>query len=247
VSRNREATLPLALLAGGLATRLRPLTDSLPKSLVDVNGEPFIAHQLRLLRDAGVTRVVMCCGYLGDQIRSAIGTGEQFGVQVSYSWDGPRLLGTAGALRKALPLLGDAFFVMYGDSYLPCDYAAIEAAFRDAGAPALITVFRNDNQFDRSNVEMNGGRIVAYDKLNPTARMTHIDYGLGVLTRQVVAELATDVPCDLGDVYRALLARGDLIAYEVVQRFYEIGSLDGLAEVRKYLATEPVPVRMASW
>ena len=121
--------MPVAILAGGLATRLRPLTGSLPKALVDIGGQPFIVHQLRLLRARGLERVVVCAGYLGDMIRDVVGDGSAIGLDVDYAFDGPRLLGTAGALRNAAPLLGDAFFVLYGDSYLECDYGAIEAPF----------------------------------------------------------------------------------------------------------------------
>src|ERR1700680_2157820 len=121
--------LPVAILAGGLATRLRPLTEALPKALVEINGEPFLAHQLRLLSRSGIDRVVLCAAYRGEQIREYAGDGRAFGLRVEYSFDGPQQLGTAGAIRRALPLLGDKFFVLYGDSYLPCDYAAIERTF----------------------------------------------------------------------------------------------------------------------
>src|SRR5262249_17995413 len=133
--------LPVAILAGGLATRLRPLTETIPKALVEVNGEPFIAHQLRLLRAKGIERVVVCSGSLGEMIRERIGKGALFGLRVEFVFDGPRLLGTAGAIKQALPALGQAFFVMYGDSYLPCDYRAVQTDFERSGKPALMTVF----------------------------------------------------------------------------------------------------------
>jgi N-acetyl-alpha-D-muramate 1-phosphate uridylyltransferase len=230
-------TLSLALLAGGKGTRLGPLTDQLPKSLVDVNGEPFIAHQLRLVGRQGITRVVICAGHFGEQIRAEIGDGTQFGLDVSYSWDGESLLGTAGALARALPLLPEAFFVMYGDSYLLCDYAAVETAFRQARKRALMTVYRNDNKFDRSNVEFEGNTLITYDKREQTQRMRHIDYGLAVLTRDALAEVPANVPSDLEGVYQALLARGELAGYEVSQRFFEIGSVAGLDELRAHLAS----------
>src|SRR3989454_9791114 len=160
--------LPVAILAGGVAMRLRPLTKTIPKALIDVNGEPFIAHQLRLLRANGIERVIVCTGYLDEMIQSYIGDGVRFGLQVGFSFDGPRLLGTAGALKRALPLLGDAFFVLYGDSYLPCAYGAIQTAFEQSGRLALMTVFLNDGRWDRSNVECSDGRILVYDKHCPT-------------------------------------------------------------------------------
>lgn len=230
------ALYPVAILAGGLATRLGPLTAERPKSLVDVNGEPFVAHQLRLLRDAGAARVVLCVGHLGEMTRAWVGDGLRFGLAVEYSFDGPRLLGTAGALARALPLLGDAFFVLYGDSYLPCDLRAAQRAFAASGRAALMTVYRNEDRGDRSNVELSGGRIAAYDKAQPSARMRHIDYGLGVLARRALDGVAPDQPSDLAALYQALLARGELAAWETDQPFYEIGSPGGLAALRQHLA-----------
>ena len=181
--------LPVAILAGGLATRLRPLTENIPKALVEIAGEPFLGHQLRLLRRSGLDRVVLCAGYRGEQIRDYAGDGRDFGLRVDYCFDGPKLLGTAGAIRRALPLLDDAFFVLYGDSYLPCDYAAVEQTFLESGKSGLMTVHRNEGRWDSSNVQFSQGRILAYDKANRTPSMQHIDYGLGVLRRQPFAAL----------------------------------------------------------
>jgi NDP-sugar pyrophosphorylase family protein len=228
--------LPVAVLAGGVATRLRPLTEAIPKALVDVHGEPFIAHQLRLLRANGIERAVVCSGYLGEMIREYVGDGRRFGLEVQFSFDGPTLLGTGGAIKKALPLLGDAFFVLYGDSYLPCDYRAVQAEFDRQGKLGLMTVFRNDDRWDRSNVEFRDGRVLAYDKQNQTAAMRHIDYGLGVLRRVAFDVVPAGEPYDLASLYQDLVQRGELAAYEVDQRFYEIGSFEGLEETRRYLA-----------
>lgn len=230
--------LPVAILAGGVATRLRPLTETIPKALVDVNGEPFIAHQLRLLRAKGIERVIICAGYLGEMIQECVGNGVRFGLQVEFSFDGPRLLGTGGAIKKALPLLGDAFFVLYGDSYLPCDYRAVQTEFDKSGRLALMTVFRNDGRWDKSNVEFVDGRVGAYDKRHHTPRMHHIDYGLGVFKQSAFEIVPEEQPYDLAMLYQDLLAKGELAAYEVGQRFYEIGSLEGLEETRRYLAEQ---------
>jgi NDP-sugar pyrophosphorylase family protein len=229
-------TFPVAILAGGLARRLQPLTEAIPKALVDVNGEPFIAHQLRLLRTRGVERVVVCAGHLGEMIRDAVGDGGRFGLQVEFAFDGPRLLGTGGAIKRALPRLGEAFFVLYGDTYLSCDYRAVQLAFERSGKPALMTVFRNDNRWDKSNVEFMNGRILAYDKRHQTPRMHHIDYGLGVFSKGAFDGVPRDQPYDLAVLYHSLLAGGQLAAYEVDQRFYEIGTVEGLAETRRHLA-----------
>jgi NDP-sugar pyrophosphorylase family protein len=230
--------LPVAILAGGLGTRLYPVTERIPKALVEINGEPFLAHQLRLLRTLGIERVVLCIGQHGERIREYAGDGARFGLAIDYSPDGPVLLGTAGAIRNALPLLGDAFFVLYGDSYLPCSYRDVEQAFSAAGQPGLMTVYRNEGRWDTSNVEYADGRILAYDKANRTTRMQHIDYGLGVFNAAAFAE---SQHADLAGLYRDLLSRDKLAAFEVHERFYEIGSFDGIRELAGYLARPQPP------
>jgi NDP-sugar pyrophosphorylase family protein len=228
--------LPIAILAGGLATRLRPVTETIPKALIEIAGEPFLAHQLRLLRAAGYERVVLCVGYLGEMVRDFAGDGAVFGLRVDYSFDGPQLLGTAGAIVRALPMLGDRFSVIYGDSYLPCDYAAAEQTFADSGKLGLMTVYRNEGQWDASNVEFDGVRVVRYDKANRTPAMRHIDYGLGVLRREALAGVPADRPYDLAAVYQDLVRRGELAAWESPDRFYEIGSLEGIADLTEFLS-----------
>ena len=226
--------LPVAILAGGLATRLRPVTRTIPKSMVEVAGEPFVAHQLRRLRREGVERVVFCIGHLGDQIRDFVGAGERFGLAVDYSFDGDELLGTGGALRAALPRLGDAFFVLYGDSYLDIRYAAVEDAFRAAGLPALMTVLHNEDRWDTSNVEFADGRLLRYSKSDRDRAMLHIDYGLGVVEARAIADHA-ERKFDLASVYEALSRQGRLAGFEATVRFYEIGSHGGLRETADHL------------
>ena len=226
---------PIAILAGGLATRLRPVTETIPKALIEVAGEPFLAHQLRLLRQNGFERVVMLVGYLGEQIQAFAGDGRDFGLQVEYVFDGPRLLGTAGALRRALPVLGGEFAVIYGDSYLRCDYSAALAAFLASGRQGLMTVYRNEGLWDTSNVEFASGRILAYDKANRTPAMRHIDYGLGAFRGEAFDGVPEFVPYDLATVYQELLARGELAAWESPERFYEIGSVEGIADLEEFL------------
>jgi NDP-sugar pyrophosphorylase family protein len=230
-----EASPTLALLAGGLATRLGPLTRDRPKSLIEVAGEPFIAHQLRLLAREGVTRVTLCLGYLADQIADVVGDGARFGCQVTYAFDGETPLGTGGALRRALPQLGARFFVMYGDSYLPIAFRPVWEAFPPSGALGLMTVFRNEGRWDSSNVEFSDGVIRRYDKVNKTDAMRHIDYGLGILSAEAVAAMPEGRAWDLADLYGDLARRGQLAAYEVASRFYEIGSTAGIAETDAHL------------
>jgi NDP-sugar pyrophosphorylase family protein len=227
--------MPTVILAGGLATRLRPLTEQIPKSLIEVSGHPFLWHQLQMLKNQGVVRVILAVGYLGERIQQQFGDGSELGMQIDYSFDGPNLLGTAGAIRRALPLLPECFFVLYGDSYLTCDYRTVETAFQGAGLPGLMTVYRNDGRYDRSNVEFDGGRILRYDKRNSTPGMHHVDYGLGAFHRSVFASIPQDEVRDLASVYQDLLNRGELTAFEVHERFYEIGSPDGLRDTIEFL------------
>jgi NDP-sugar pyrophosphorylase family protein len=223
----------LALLAGGLATRLRPHTLQVPKAMIVVAGEPFIARQLRLMHREGVSRIVLCVGYLGEQIEAFVKDGRQFGVAVDYCYDGPNLLGTGGALRKALPQLGPEFLVMYGDSWLDTWFAPIVAAFRNSGKPALMTVFRNNGQWDASNVWYENGRVLCYDKRDRLPQMQYIDWGLTAIKTDLLKRRPADVAFDLADIYSNLSRRGELAGYEVTTRFYEIGSIEGLRETEE--------------
>lgn len=227
----RLAEWPVAILAGGLATRLRPATEKIPKALIAVAGQPFLSHQLQLLRAAGIRKVVLCVGYRGDMIEREFGDGSNFGVSLTYSFDGSELLGTGGAVKKALPLLGHKFLVLYGDSYLPMDYAAAARGFIASGKPGLMTVFKNENRWEPSNVWFEGGEIKRYDKRKTTPEMKHIDYGLGFLRSKALLRWPSEPPFDLADVYQDLLGRRELAGYEVDRRFYEIGSPEGLAEL----------------
>ena len=230
---------PLIILAGGIAARLRPLTQKVPKALVNVGGQPFIVHQLRLLYSSGIRHVVISAWYRGGMIREFMGNGDRFGMKVEYVFDGELPLGTGGAIRRALNLLDGPFFVLYGDSYLPCEYSAIQAFFAAADQPGLMTVYRNQDRWDTSNVEMAGGRILAYDKQKRTSRMEYIDYGLGVFRPEAFAFLPEGQPADLAEIYQKLVADHGLLAYEVKQRFYEVGSFEGLRELDQLLTRNP--------
>ncbi len=202
---------------------------------MDVNGRPFVAHQLSLLYEKGIQQVVICAGFLGQQIADYLEDGRNFGLSVQYSFDGPALLGTGGAIRKALPLLGDSFFILYGDSYLACDYRAVFETFRASNKTALMTIYRNEKQWDKSNVCFSRGEILQYSKQSRTSDMRHIDYGLGVFGRTAFDTLPADQHVDLADVYEELARRGQLAAFEVLERFYEIGSHQGLGDLSRYL------------
>lgn len=225
----------VAILAGGLATRLRPVTETIPKALLEVAGRPFIEWQLDLFRRQGFTDFVICTGYLGEKIEAFLGDGSSRGVSIRYSHDGPTLLGTAGALRKAADLLSDPFLVIYGDSYLEMDYRAALQSYRHSGCPALMTVYENGDRWDTSNVEFAAGRVRRYDKKNKTPAMHYIDYGFSVLSRRLLQCLPEGEPLDLADVFGNLAATGNLAGVQATRRFYEIGSQAGWTELDRML------------
>lgn len=224
-----------AILSGGLATRLRPMTETIPKALVEISGKPFIDRQLTLLRNKGIRHVVLCLGYLGEQVEQSVGSGERWGLKVEYSYDGPELIGTAGALQKARGYLSDPFWVLYGDSYLDFDYRAVSDCFEQAGASklGLMTVFANQNRWDKSNVIFENGQILRYDKPNQSPDMHHIDYGAAIL-RASALDLIPKWPHDLADLYARIVSAGLMVGYEVTERFYEIGSQGGIEDAGRY-------------
>ena len=231
------STVPVALLAGGMATRLRPITETIPKAMVEVAGRPFIDHQLELLHRNGVRRVVMCLGYRGQQLERHVGDGATRGMDIDYAYDGETLMGTGGAVRRALHLLGDVFWVMYGDSYMDIDYRAVLDHFDRSGADALMTVLRNGNRWDTSNVVFRDGKLLRYDKKHRTPDMDYIDYGVALLRRSAAERMPTDRPFDLAELYTALVSEGRMVGYEVTNRFYEIGTPAALEEAARYLAS----------
>ena len=230
--------IPVAILAGGLATRLRPVTEKIPKSLVPVAGRPFLARQLELLYSRGIRRAVLCLGHLGEMIQRDFGK-EAFGVRLDYAFDGPKLLGTGGAIKRALPLLGNEFFVLYGDSYLPIDYAPVAEFFQRSGKAGCMTVYRNEGRYDTSNVVFAGNEIKVYDKKHRVPEMHHIDYGLSLFKATAFENFPQEQSFDLADVMTQLVRGGHLGGFEVHERFYEIGSPTGLAELEAIFAGSP--------
>ncbi len=224
---------PVCILAGGLGTRLGQQVHDTPKPLLEVAGEPFLVHQLRLLAGHGTREVVLCVGYLGEQIESAIGS-ERFGIDIRYSFDAPELDGTLGAIRRALPQLGERFLVLYGDTYLRIDYAEVARVWRDSGLPAVMSVLRNEGRWDTSNVRYETGRVLAYDKGAPSAGMHWIDYGLGGLTADALT-VVDGAERDLAHLYHRLAALDCLCGYEATERFYEIGTPSGFNEADAFL------------
>jgi len=213
--------LPVAILAGGLATRLKPITETVPKLLVSVAGEPFFTHQIRLLKKSGLTHLVVCLGYLGEKVVDLYGDGSKWGVKIEYSFDGPKLLGTGGALIGALPKLGD--------------YLAVGRSFLASGKLGLMTVFENSERYDASNVWFEGAEMRAYDKKAKVPAMRHIDYGLGVFRKAAFDGFPREAAVDLSDIQKALLERGQLAGFEIRERFFEVGSHSGLRELDSLL------------
>jgi NDP-sugar pyrophosphorylase family protein len=226
----------IVILAGGLATRLRPITSTIPKSLLEINGKPFIDYQLELLRKQNITNVIICAGFMGEEIRKYVGDGDKYGLKISYSFDGDKLLGTGGAVKKALNLINGTFYVMYGDSYLNIDFGSINQYFNKFDKSGLMTVYKNDNKWDKSNIIFENGKIVNYDKKVYVPEMKYIDYGLGIFTEKSFTSFRDKEIFDLSDVYTDLLQNDNLIGYEVKERFYEIGSFEGLKETTEFLS-----------
>lgn len=232
---SKPLDIPVAILAGGLATRLRPITEKIPKSLVPVAGKPFLTRQLELLHSRGIRHAVLCVGHLGEMIERDFGT-EAFGLKLDYSFDGPKLLGTGGAIKRALPMLGPEFFVLYGDSYLPIEYRPIAEFFQRSGKLGCMTVYHNEGRYDTSNVVFADGEIKVYDKKARLPEMRHIDYGLSLFKAAAFDSYSEEQPFDLADVMGKLVREKQLAGYEVKERFYEIGSPAGLGELEQLFA-----------
>jgi MurNAc alpha-1-phosphate uridylyltransferase len=228
--------MQMVILAGGLGTRLKPLTESIPKSLIPVNGRPFLEYQLDLFKRHGLRDIVLCVGHLGDQIKEHFGDGSVFGVDIRYSEEGEKLLGTAGAIHKAERFLANEFFLTYGDSYLLLDYGTVLDWFRRRDSLALMVVYRNCNQLDRSNVIVEGDLVRVYDKEGRTPGMDYINYGVSVLRKEALSLIPTDRPYTQEEFYQSLIEQGQLLAFETHQRFYEVGSPHGLEEFRGLVA-----------
>jgi N-acetyl-alpha-D-muramate 1-phosphate uridylyltransferase len=224
------------ILAGGLATRLRPVTLSVPKSLISIEGKPFLEYQLELLKRHHIQDIVLCVGYLKDPIKDHFGNGSQFGVDIIYSEeDYP--LGTAGALKHAEQFLDDQFFLLYGDSYLMIDYKAVMRKFSQCGALGLMVVYKNDNLFDTSNVIISDGMVSVYDKSNSLPGMIYIDYGLSALQKKALDIIPDNTFSKLDILFQHLIKNHQLAAFEADQRFYEIGSHTGLDEFTKLISS----------
>jgi N-acetyl-alpha-D-muramate 1-phosphate uridylyltransferase len=225
------------ILAGGLATRLRPLTEKIPKSLIEIQGKPFLEYQIDTLKAGGISDIVLCLGYLGEQIEERFGNGCKYGVNISYSYDGKKLLGTAGAIKKARDFLNKEFFIIYGDSYLILNYTEIMTWFNKKNKLGLMTVFKNYDHFDKSNVAIEGNSVKLYSKSNKTEDMIYIDYGASILTKSALDLVHENEVFPLDKLFSQLVEDNQLLAYEITKRFYEIGSFQGISEFKQYIAS----------
>ncbi len=225
------------ILAGGLATRLRPITEKIPKALIQINGTPFIDFQLNYLKKQGMTNVVLCTGFLAEQIVDHVGNGSRYGLKVVYSNDGEKLLGTGGAVKNAATFLDDDFFILYGDSFLPIEFKPIYNKFKLNKLPALMTILENNNQWDKSNVIFDGKQINLYDKKNYSDQMNYIDYGLSLCKKDVFIKMTYNI-FDLAEIFTSLSKEKQLDFYEVHDRFYEIGSQQGIEDFSNFVLKE---------
>ncbi len=228
------ADYPVAVLAGGLASRMRPLTQSIPKSMLEVAGRPFVDHHLNLLREKGFRRVVMCVGYLSEMIVAHIGDGADYGLAVSYVNDGEKPLGTGGAIVQALPHLGQKFFVTYGDTYLDVDYRGMVSVMDGNCHLGVMALYRNNGKWDTSNATIENG-LTRYSKQNPLPDAPFIDYGISLVSCELFQDFPAGQTFDLADALEAAANAGRLAAYEVHNRFYEVGSIKGLQKTEQYI------------
>jgi len=224
---------PVVILSGGLATRMGEYTEKIPKAMIDIAGKPFIHWQLSMLRDEKVEHVILCIGHLGEMIESYAGNGSQYDLRITYSYDGDRLLGTGGAIKKIEDKLPGVFFVLYGDSYLEIPYEPLVNAFKASGKKGLMTVYENEDLYDVSNVIFQNNELIAYRKHDKVKEMRHIEYGLGILKKDAFSDFSPGEVFDLAKVYEKLANENELLGYEVYNRFYEIGSPGGLNELRE--------------
>ena len=224
---------PVVILSGGLGTRIKSKTKNHPKALLDIEGKPFIVRQLEYLSSQNIKKVIICAGYLGDQIQKVIGNGDAYNINVEYSFDGEVLLGTGGSIKKALYKLDEIFFILYGDSYLPISFKKVQDFFLKRNTSALMTIYKNESKFDKSNVYFKNKTII-YNKDNPTAEMKYIDYGLNLVNKKIFNKFMNNDIFDLSEVFTYLSENSMLNVMEIYDRFYEVGSEKGLINTIDY-------------
>ncbi len=226
--------MQVAILAGGLATRLGDLTRNQPKSMVKIWGEPLLEYQLELLKRGGIKDIVLCVSHMGEQIERHFGNGREYGVNIKYSVE-DKLLGTAGALKKAETLLNDIFFTIYGDSYVFVDFPAAMRYFKSQKKLALMTVYKNYDRYDRSNTAVEGNLVKKFSKKEKTKDIIYIEYGANIFRKGVMKMIPENQFHSLEELFPHLIEMDELLAFDVKERFYEIGSSQGLKEFKEYI------------
>ena len=225
-------SLPVVILAGGLGTRLKKLTEKIPKALIEVGGKPFIFHQLALLKKQNVKDVIISIHHYGDQIRKEIGDGKKFGLSIKYVEDGNEPLGTGGAIKRISKNLKEHFFIMYGDSYLRESFSEILKSFQPNHGP-LMVVYHNQDKFDKSNVMIKNNKIY-YSKSNIQKNSQYIDYGLNIFHFEDLRKF-DEKSFDLSLVQESSSQSGLLQYHIAKERFYEIGTLEGIKDLETFL------------
>lgn len=226
--------MQVVIFCGGLATRLGSLSKHIPKSMIEVQGKPFLSYQLDQLKHHKITDVVLCVGHLSKHIQSYFKDGSDFGVHITYSYDTEKLLGPIGALKHAEPHLTSTFFTLYGDSYVFVNYKDIHSYFKEKKAKALMTVYHNNDKYDQSNLVINNDRVIQYGG-QKTAKMTYIDYGVSLFHKSILDDIPNNAFCSTADFYTKVVQKHQLYAYEVDTRFYHIGTPTALTEFKTYI------------
>lgn len=225
--------MQMVIFCGGLGTRLKPITEKIPKSMIIINGKPFLEYQLEILKKNDIRNIVLCIGYLGEKIKEYFKDGKKFSVNISYSEEKGKLLGTGGALKNAKNLLDKRFFTMYGDGYLLLNFKDIWNCFNKFIKIGMLTVYKNYNRYDRSNVTVKGNYVTGFYKDKSKRGLVFIDEGVSILRKDVIDLIPSNTEYSLNDVFIELIERKELLAYRTSQRFYEIGSKNGLDEFTK--------------
>jgi NDP-sugar pyrophosphorylase family protein len=228
--------LKAVILAGGRGERLEPLTNNIPKPMVEINGKPFLEYQLQLLKQNKITEILLCVGYLKDTITGYFGDGRKLGMRIEYSVE-EGFLGTAGALKEARSLLPQEFILLYGDSYLPINYIELAEAWTGSKASGLVVCYNNSLGIARNNIYLNPeNRVMAYDKRNPPVQANYVEAGVSILKKEILGLIPEGRVVSLEEeVFALLIKEQRLKGYPVSQRYYDIGTLERLEEIKGIL------------
>ena len=221
-------------MCGGLATRLGSLAKNIPKSMIDIEGKPFLEHQIEMLKKHNITDIVLCAGYLSEKIEDYFGDGSKFGVNIKYSHDGKKPLGPIGAIKNAESLLDDVFFIMYGDSYLSVDFQKAYSFFKEHDKLGLMVVYKNNDKYDKSNLIIKDNMVVGYKE----KEAVYIDYGTSIISKKALDLVPKNTMYSTGQFFSDLISKKELLAFEAEKRFYHIGSPDALGELRNYIRSQ---------